>query len=89
MAIYTIRQIDQLGASRLGRRVNCLTDSEALELAQRMANVGLSLQVWRGDKLLGDISAGQDVTTSEGVWGSVTRHDRTSALPPHVIETWN
>ncbi len=65
MAIYTIRQICELGAAKRGRRINCLTDREALELAQRMANTGLSLQVWRGDELLGAPTAGQDVATTE------------------------
>lgn len=62
MAIYTIRQVCEPGAALLGRRINCLTDQEALELAQKMADAGLSLQVWRGDKLLGMCTVGQDLT---------------------------
>ena len=58
MAIYTIRQICEPGEVKLGRRVNCLDDDEALNLAQKMADAGLSLQVWRGDELLGTSTAG-------------------------------
>ena len=53
MPIYTIQTICELDATRVGRKVNCLTDKEAIELAQKMADTGLSLQVWRGDELLG------------------------------------
>ena len=53
MPIYTIEKVCEPGAVKLGRKINCLTDSEALELAQKMANAGLTLQVWRGDQLLG------------------------------------
>ena len=65
MAIYTIRKECEPGAASLGRRINCLTDSEALELAQKMADTGLSLQVWRGTDMIGTVAAGQNVATSE------------------------
>jgi len=57
MPIYTIRTICEPDATRVGRKVNCLTDREAIELAQRIADTGLSLQVWRGDELLGSTIA--------------------------------
>ena len=69
MTVYTIRQVSELNPARLGRRVNRLSDSEALELAQRMANTGRSLQVWRGDELLGACTADQDVATSRTASG--------------------
>ncbi len=52
MPIYTIEKVCEPGAVKLGRKINCFTDREALELAQKIANAGLSLQVWRGDQLL-------------------------------------
>jgi len=64
MTIYAIRQICEPGAAELGRRINCLSDSEALVLAQRIAATGLSLQVWRGDDLIGTLIAGQSVAIS-------------------------
>ena len=59
VAVYAIRQICERGAATLGRKVNCLTDDEALRLAQRMADAGLSLQIWRGNDLIGTVMATQ------------------------------
>lgn len=50
--IYTIKQICEPGEVAHKRRINCQTDSEALAVAQRMADAGFMLQLWRGDELV-------------------------------------
>ena len=67
MTVYALRQICEPGVVKLGRRVNCLSDSEALALAQRIAAAGLSLEVWREDELIQTITPGQSVATLEPV----------------------
>lgn len=63
MTIYAIRPVCELSAAKLGQRVICLTDEEALDLAQKIANAGLTLQVWRGGDLIGTVIAVQDAQT--------------------------
>lgn len=64
MPIYTIRQISGPDAAKTGRRINCQTDSEALQVAQQMANAGLTLGVWRGSEVVGTVIAAQSAATS-------------------------
>ena len=67
MTIYAIRQICEPGAAKLGRRVNCLSDIEALTLAEKIAASGLSLEVWRGDDLIQTIIPSQSEAKSEPI----------------------
>jgi len=55
--IYTIRKVSETGGAMPGCRINCQTDREALATAQRMADAGLVLQLWRGNELVAGVVA--------------------------------
>jgi len=83
MMVYAIRQICEPGAAKLGRRVNCLSDSEALALAQKIAATGLSLQVWRGNDLIQIIIPSQSVAKSEPVSTALVEIDHATGEMAH------
>jgi len=64
MPIYTILQISGPDAAKNRRRITCQTDSEALRVAQQMANAGFTLGVWRGNEAVGTVMAAQNAATS-------------------------
>lgn len=59
MPIYTIRQICEPGEIAQRFRINCQTDGEALAVAQRMADAGFVLQLWRGEEIVAAAVAAQ------------------------------
>lgn len=66
MAIYTIQQVGEPGEATPQREINCQTDREAMEVAQRIADTGLMLRVWREDELIGMVIAAQNAANLSG-----------------------
>lgn len=66
VAIYTIQQVGGPGEITPQRKINCQTDREAMELAQRIADTGLALRVWREDELIGMVIATQSAANLSG-----------------------